>query len=146
MPDDKKKFDLNADLSEARSAFLNDVEVAAEQVKHQMKAAAENEKKQAQAVRSKRISAAVVAAAAVILVLIAYFTVFGKPDAETAAVSKKQYPTAKVQIVDPAAAPQKTAAPTAAQNTAPPKPATHDSQVVNHPQDEYEQPGQDSGM
>jgi hypothetical protein len=146
MPDDRK-FDLNADRSEAKSAFLNDVEVAAEQVKDQLKAAAEKEQKQAQAARSKKITAVIVAACAVLIVLISYWVVFGKPNDNNSTTVKNRYPTTvKVQVVNPATPPPKPGPSTAAQSAAPTRRPRPDSQVVEHPQDTYEQPGDNSGM
>jgi hypothetical protein len=143
MPDDNSRLDLSADLNQAKSAFLNDMEIAAEQVKDQLKAAAENERKQAQAARSKKMSALVVAVAAILLVVIAYWVVFNKPNSDNSSQAKSQYTGAKVQIVNPAAPAQKPAA-QAPPQTAPTKRSGQDSQVVEHPSDEYEQPS--SGM
>lgn len=143
MPDNRNRFDLNADLSQAKNAFLNDVEAAAEQVKHRLKAAADNEKKQAAAAKSRKISVAVVAVSAVVILLVAYFVVFAKPPASAPTQSASSYKGPKVQIVDNTAPAQKPTTVTTTQPAPAPRQGA-DAQVVEHPQDEYEQPG--SGM
>jgi hypothetical protein len=142
---DDRKFDLSAELSQAKSAFLNDVETAAEEVKQQLKAAAEDEKKKEQIARSKRLTAMLVAVGAVLVILVSYWLVFARPGNNA---SGQPSPTASggtpVQIVSPPA-PAQPAVPSAPRTARPGR--THaDSQVVEHPSDEYEQPGDDSGM
>lgn len=147
MPDDKNpyRFDLSAELNEAKSAFLSDMEAAAEQVKDQLKAAAEKEQKEAQAARSKKISAAVVAVAAIVIFLVAYLVVFGKPNDSATAQNQTRYPKAQVKIENLAAPTPKPTVAAPRQSTTP-APSQQDSQIVDRPSDDYEQPGQDSGM
>jgi hypothetical protein len=146
MPDDKK-LDLGAELSDLKNAFLNDVGTAAEEVKTQLKAAADSEKKKAQAAKSKQLSAIIVGVSAVVLVLIAYWVVFARPDSNAQDQAKSKYANQpKVRIVTPVPpSTQNKPAPPNTQTPAPVKPQ-NDSQVVDRPSDEYEQPGQDSGM
>ncbi len=144
MADQNNRFDLSADVSEAKTAFLNDVESAAEQVKEQLKVAAENQKKKEQAARSKKNTAIAVAVGAVLVLLIAYWVVFARPDNPAFTQNKAQYPNTKVRVTSPMPPPTNTQR--TPSRTAPAAQPGRDSQIVDRPPDDYEQPGQDSGM
>jgi len=130
MPDNDR-VDLSADLDRMKDEFLEHMEAAAEEVKQQL------------ARQSAIIAGAV---GAVVILLVSYWVVFGRSDANNTAANQTSYPSTKVRIADPVKTPSSTPNKTGARVPAAPVRQRHDSQVVEHPSDEYEQPGQDSGM
>lgn len=145
---DGNRLDLSGDLSKVSTEFLDHVESAAAEVKQQLEAAAEKKRKEEQTARSRRITVAAIAVGAVLVLLISYLVVFGNPDQNSAASTRIRTSAPPARIADPTASPPQN-------NPGQPRPAAPrqrysrgagDSQVTDHPSDDYEQPGQDSGM
>lgn len=143
MPE-KNRLNLSHNLDQLDEDFLKDVQAAAKEVKKRQEADKVKEVNDAKKAKTNKYSAIIIGAAAVILILIAYFVVFGRQDNATP-VTQVTAPAPKVTVNTPAPTQQKTApAPTAPTQSS--TPATHDSQVRSHPQDSYEQPSDNPGM
>jgi len=144
MPDDNR-FDLSEDLSKVKSDFLEGVEAAAEEVKQQLEVAAENERKKAEVARSKKFMAALATVGAIAVLLLSYWLVFARPDTGNTAVKRPSVSASeKLRIASPT--PVRKSSPTITNPPAASSRPSRDSQVVEHPSDEYEQPSEGSGM
>ncbi|MHB9037883.1 MAG: hypothetical protein ACYC64_14590 [Armatimonadota bacterium] len=142
MPDNDR-LDLSMDVDKIGDDLLKDVKAATEQVKKRRDTDKAQEAKSAEKAKTRQLSAIVIAAAAVVLVLIAYFVIFAKPDAPAGSPTG---PYTQTQTPTPAIKPP--GAPTAVPSTTPPArpmPSTGRGSQTNHPSDDYEQPS-DGGM
>ena len=142
---DDTRFDLSVEIEKESDRALRDIEAAAREVKRQMAQAAENKRQQSEKARSKRISAVAVAIGAVVVLLIAYWVVFARPDSNTLADQRTPPRTSSpVTIVTPEKATK--TVPAAPDVRGASGQLGRDSQVVEHPPDEFEQPSADPGM
>lgn len=143
MPDNNR-LDLGSELEKISGSFAADVNAAAAQVKQRQAADKAKEAKQADKAQSRKMSAVVIAVAAVVLLLMSYWIVFGQgegsdnPTSGANSAVRAPQPEARITTTSPTSV--TTQAP-----QAPPKAYSPvgggSSQTVEQPQDGYEQPG-----
>ncbi len=91
---EKNRIDLDTNWDNIGGSLLDDIKAATEQVKQQKAAEKQKEMKAAQKAKDRKLSGIVIAAAAVVILLIAYFTVFAGPS-DTPGPSSNQAITAE---------------------------------------------------
>ncbi|MGQ9455704.1 MAG: hypothetical protein ACUVRS_03910 [Armatimonadota bacterium] len=146
MTDSRLKLDDN--LEDLRGNLLKDVQAAAETVKRRRAAIREEEKRVVAKTRSRKQMALLVGIGVICVILLSYWIVFARPDATSthpsapkpANVQTQDGPKVKISV--PATVTPSTPVSTPAAGFQPSK----DSQLVEHPTDEYEPPSGDSGM
>jgi len=145
---DDKRLNLDEDLEKLAGNLLDDVRAATDQVKQRQAAARQAEQLSAAKAKSRKLSAVMIAIGAAFVLLLSYWMVFARPEgtgadhASKAASSQVQQPP-KVAISSPRTSGY--GRPAAAGPSAGTPPA-RDSQLVEHPSDDYEPPSGDSGM
>ncbi|MGI6296805.1 MAG: hypothetical protein ACOX3G_12085 [Armatimonadota bacterium] len=77
MPDDNR-LDLNSDLEKVSKDFLKDVEAAASEVKQRKAADRERDLKVATRAKERKVSMAIIAGAALLLIALAWWLVFAR--------------------------------------------------------------------
>jgi hypothetical protein len=144
---DDGRLDLNAELEKAQNDLLSDVKAATDEVKQRQAARKLDADRSVERAKSRRLSALLVGIGAVVVLLLSYWIVFARPDqsgppqaTRTAASQSRRAPA--VAIKCPGTAPSRASAAGGAAST----PAGRDSQLVEHPSDEYEPPSGNSGM
>ena len=148
MPDDRR-VDLSHGLEKVSDDLLDNVRAAAVEVKRLQEAGARKDASVAQRAMSRRTAGLVIAVAAVVLLVLSYWMIFVRANNSTPAVAgqstSSQSGSQATKINNPVMPNT-----TKATATTPPKPSPrvvgHDSQVVEHPSDEFEQPSSDPGM
>lgn len=139
---DDNRVDLSNNLDQLEGDLLKDIHAAAEEVKKRQESDKAKEIREAKKAKSNKSSALIIGIAAVVLIVIAYFVVFAKPN-DDSSTSNTPYTAPKITVNNNPPAPQKPAVtPTAPMPTTP---GRHDSQITNQPKDSYEQPS-DNGM
>jgi len=146
MPDRNKRVDLTGDLNNLDENILSDVKAATDAVKTQQAADREKEAQRSAKKQSKKISAVLIAVGAVLVLLLSYWVVFGR-EAGDASQTTPAYtsPAERSRAANP---PIKTPCTTKNSGTSSSRvtPGGNDSQSVQHPPDEYEQPWNKPGM
>ena len=144
MPDDRR-VDLSHGLEEASNDLLDNVRAAAVEVKRLQDAGARKEANEAQRAKSRKTTGLVIAAATLVLLVLSYWMVFVRADSPAPSVAGQASSSQSTKINNPVAPNATTAT-----GTTPPRPSRRvtrpDSQVVEHPSDEFEQPSSDPGM
>jgi len=138
MPDDNR-LDLSMDIEKVGDDLLADVKKATEEVKSRKASDKAKEAKAAEKEKSRRLSAIIIAVGAVVLLLIAYFVVFAKPEPPASGVSGAQSQSPAPAIKAPVAPSSAPKVQVVTPNTT--RRSGRNSQVVGHPSDDYEQPG-----
>ncbi len=133
MPDDNR-LDLDGDLKKLSGDLLNDVKAATEEVKQRKASDAAKDRKTATKETDRRIAIIIVAAAAVLMILIAYWLVFGRQPQQQANPNYTA-PQANTRMVP---RPGGGAVPRTPPRPAPAQPNNNQSPPPN----EYDQPGQ----
>lgn len=143
MPDNNR-LNLSNNLDQLDEDLLKDIHAAAEEVKKRQESDKAKEVKEAKKAETNKQSALIIGVAAVVLLVIAYFVVFAKPQSGTLQTGNNTYtPPPKVTVKTTPQAPQQ---PSSVQTAPQPAvPGKQDSQITNHPKDSYEQPS-DPGM
>ena len=141
MPDNNNRLDLSSELEKVSGSFAAELNAATSEVKKRQDADKAREASQADRAKSRKISAIVIAAAAVALILLSYFIVFGQgsnsDDVASGTGTNVKATAGQPSSASPAYVTQK--AP-----QAPPKaysPVGGSSQTVEQPPDGYDQPG-----
>ena len=145
MAGDHNRLDMDADLDHAHKSMAADLQAASAQVKQQQDADKARETKEASRGRSKKTSAVIVAVAAVMLLLVSYFIVFGGQGSEI----DNSAGTGSINRVHSSSSSPSTgpACVTPCAPTAPPRstsPVGGQTQDVYRPPDGYVQPGDDA--
>jgi len=139
MADENKRLDLSGDLDQITNDLLSDVKAATEEVKQRRAADKVKDQKNAEKEKDRKISVLIIVAAALVLIVIAYFVMNGRQDAQQANTYTPPPTTERANVkINPRSV-------TGARPQAPARPMGQDSQQA-HPQNEPEQPSQDSGM
>jgi len=134
MPDNKNRLDLNEDIGKLAGDLLKDVQAATQEVKQRKASDAEKDRRNAARQKDRRLSTIIIIAAAVVLMAIAYFTVFARPSGEQAHLTLTEPQKHNTRIVQPNGnrpAPR-----------TPPRPASDPNNNQSNPPNEYDQPGQ----
>lgn len=129
------------DLDKIGDDLLDDVKKATEEVKNRKASDKAKQAKAAEKEKSRQLSAIIVAVGAVVLILIAYFAVFAKPEPPAAPAPGTQSRSTAPAIKTPVAPPSTPKVQVVTPNTT--RRSGRSSQVVGQPSDDYEQP---SGM
>ena len=145
---DDDRLNLNEDLDKLAGNLLTDVKAATDEVKQRQAAMKQAEDQSGARAKSRRLCAILVGVGAVVVLLLSYWIVFARPDGNGPSQaacgprsSQGQRPP-KVAITCPGTARSTGSAAGPAAGA----PAGRDSQVVEHPSDDYEPPSGDSGM
>ena len=143
---DDNRLNLSEDLEKLADGLLTDVKAATDEVKKRQAAIKRAEDQDAARKKSKKLFAVIVGIGAVLVILLSYWIVFARPDgtvpSRAAGVATSQEQSRKVAITAPGTARSTGSAAGPAAGA----PAGRDSQLVEHPSDEYEPPSGDSGM
>jgi len=142
MPDDNR-LNLTNNLDQLDDDLLKDIHAAAEEVKKRQESDKAKEIRAAKKSETNKYSALIIGVAAAVLLLIAYFVVFAKPDAGSGTSSNSTYVSPKVTVNTTQPSQKKPVTVPTVPVT--PMPGRHDSQITKHPKDSYEQPS-DPGM
>lgn len=148
MPDDQKRVDISADLNQPDNDLLSDVQKATEQVKKRRADDRAKDAAEARQRQSRKTSALLIAVGAVLVLLVSYWVVFARQSGVSvdAATASREAAAARAKKMN---SPIKPPCVTNCAPTAPPRvgaPVGRDSQSVQQPPHEYEQPSYDPGM
>lgn len=142
------RLNLDDNLEDLKGNLLKDVQAAAESVKRRRAAIKEEEERAAAKTKSRKQMAILVGLGVICVLLLSYWIVFARPDT-TSTTSSASKPVnvqtqdgPKVKISAPATVAPSTPVTAPAAGFQP----SRDSQLVEHPTDEYEPPAGDSGM
>ncbi|MEN6357807.1 MAG: hypothetical protein ABFD83_12075 [Armatimonadota bacterium] len=135
MPDDDR-LDLSVDLDKIGEDLLADVKKAAEEVKSRRASDKAKEAKSVEKEKSRKISAVMVAVGVVVVLVIAYFVVFAKPEAPAPTTYQTRTPAPAIK--PPAVTPP--VSNTKPSTTMPMQQPSRPGSNTNQPSDDYEQP------
>ena len=145
---DDNRLNLNEGPDEPAGHLLSDVKAATDEVKQRHAAIKQAEDRGSARAKCRRLSAILVGVGAVFVLLLSYWIVFARPDGNSPgqaaggprSAQSRPAPTVAIRSPGTARSTGSAAGPVAG------APAGRDSQLVEHPSDDYEPPSGDSGM
>jgi len=144
---DDNRLNLSEDLDQLQADLLKDVKAATHEVKQRHAAIKAQEVTEASRAKSRKTQMLLVAIGAIVILLLSYWMVFARPQGQDQ-IATNNTGTAVTQPAKTStvATPTTTPTTTPRYNGAGGAPAGRDSQVVEHPSDDYESPHGDQGM
>ena len=134
---DNKRVDLGGDLDQ----LLQDVKAATDEVKQRQDADKVKDARDAKKEQSRKISGLIIAVAAVVIVVIAYFAVFAKPEQGVPLPSTKRVPAPPIKINTTQTKPASPVRGVPVVPTVTTNQGRRSGTLTNRPPNDYEQPG-----